>query len=60
MNLFLKIACVVVFVAVMVALHQGYYAVAHFFEGSFSMGFILGGCFAFGIALLCQKLEARK
>jgi hypothetical protein len=60
MVLFLKIACVIVFVALMFGLYEGYYAVAKFFEGSFSMGFILGGCFAFGIALLCQKLEAGK
>ncbi len=60
MALLLKIACVVVFVALMVALHQGFLSLRYFFSGDFPVGFISGGIFALGIALLCQKLEARK
>ncbi|AHB02568.1 putative TIM-barrel protein [Brucella ceti TE28753-12] len=50
MSLFLKIACVVVFAAVIIGAGKGYYAIASFFEGSFSMGFIVG--FWFAVALV--------
>ncbi|MEC6999324.1 hypothetical protein VXQ18_02645 [Brucella abortus] len=56
----LKIACVVVFAAVIIGAGKGYYAIASFFEGSFSMGFIVGFWFAVALVFVSSRLEARK
>lgn len=60
MSLLLKFACVVVFVAVMVALHQGFLSLRYFFSGDFPVGFIAGFWFAIALVFLIRKLEPSK
>ncbi len=55
-----QIACVVIFIAVMVAFHQGATFVANYMGGDFSFGFAVGGLFVSVIFLICHKLEAGK
>lgn len=55
-----QIACVVIFIVVMVAIHQGAKSVMTFMGGDFAFGFAIGGMAVFGLVLIIQKLEAGK
>lgn len=55
-----QIACVLIFIALMVAIHQGFLSLQNYFSSDFPVGFIAGAVFAFGIFTLIQKLEAGK
>jgi hypothetical protein len=52
-----QIACVILFTALLVAVHQGFMSLRYFFSGDFPVGFIAGAAFAAGIFYLIQKLE---
>ncbi len=60
MNRIAQIACVAVFVAVMVAIHQGFLSLRNWFSGDFPVGFGVGVVFALGLVFIIQKLEAGK
>lgn len=55
-----QIACVVIFIAVMVAIHQGFLSLQRFFSEDFPVGFIAGSLFTLGLVFLIQRLEAGK
>lgn len=53
-----QIACVVIFIAVMVAIHQGFLSLQNWFSGDFPVGFGVGVIFTLGLVFIIQKLEA--
>lgn len=53
-------ACIVIFITLMVAIHQGAKFVADYMGGDFAWGFVCGGMAVFGLVLIIQKLEAGK
>lgn len=55
-----QIACVVIFIAVMVAINRGASSFMSWMGGDFALGFGVGAICALGLALLIQKLEAGK
>ena len=55
-----QIACVVIFIVVMVAIHQSAKFVADYMGGDFAWGFVAGACFCALLFFIIQKLEAGK
>lgn len=56
----IQIACVAVFIAVMVAVHQGAKSVANYMGGDFALGVVAGCAFCALLYFIIQKLEAGK
>jgi len=59
MNRFAQIACVVIFIAIMVGIHQGFLSLQNWFSSDFPLGFIVGALFTMGIFYLIHRFEAR-
>ncbi|HWT63269.1 MAG TPA: hypothetical protein VN150_11885 [Ochrobactrum sp.] len=59
MNRFAQIACVVIFIAIMVGIHQAAKAGFSWFGGDFAFGFVVGGIFIMALFYLIHRLETR-
>ncbi|MCI0998962.1 hypothetical protein HWD97_02585 [Ochrobactrum sp. C6C9] len=59
MNRFAQIACVVIFIAIMVGIHHGFLSLQNWFSSDFPLGFIVGALFTMGIFYLIHRFEAR-
>ncbi len=60
MNRFAQIACVVIFIAIMVGIHQGFLSLQNWFSSDFPLGFMAGCAFCAILYFIIQKLEANK
>lgn len=52
-----QLACVILFTALLVAVHQGFMSLRYFFSGDFPVGFMAGVLLTLGVVYLIQKLE---
>jgi hypothetical protein len=55
-----QIACVVIFIALMVAIHQGFLSLQNWFSGDFPVGFGVGVIFTLGLVFLYPEVRNRK